>query len=326
MHSNKSINLFEAVSARVLPKVPFNFNATVYKPSHFPLPDSAWTADTFWYTINFRGKIYGVKMTNLSEIDHPNLGLTIFSDSKISQDQLGKLIKEIRWRFDMDFDISSFYGNIQLDDVLSPVLERWRGMRISCQHSLYELVVITIVLQNATIRRSVQMTEGLLQTYGTLTNFDGKQLYAFCEPKQLLEATEEQIRLLRVGYRAKFLKKISATFAENEVDEIKLRTLPKNDAKNELLKLYGIGPASVDILLFESLHCYDAFDHVSPWEQKIYSKLLFNKDLVSEEKILDTAEKKWGKWKMLAAHYLFEDLFWKRKTQKILWLENLIKL
>jgi len=29
---------------------------------------------------------------------------------------------------------------------------------------------------------------------------------------------------------------------------------------------------------------------------------------------------------MLAAHYLFEDLFWQRKTQKIPWLEDLIRL
>ena len=32
--------------------------------------------------------------------------------------------------------------------------------------------------------------------------------------------------------------------------------------------------------------------------------------------------KRWGKYKRLASHYLFEDLFWKRKTQKIDWLEN----
>ena len=42
----------------------------------------------------------------------------------------------------------------------------------------------------------------------------------------------------------------------------------------ELLKLYGVGPATVWYLLFDVFHHWDFFNHVSPWEQKIYSKVL----------------------------------------------------
>jgi len=169
------------------------------------------------------------------------------------------------------------------------------------------------------------MMEALFEKYGTKVQFDGKELYAFWEPESLHGATEEELRVLKVGYRAKFLKRISETFANKEIDEFKLRTLSKEEVKKELLKLYGVGPASVGILLFELFHHYDAFDKVFPWEQKIYSRLLFGKDTVSPETILKEADRRWGKWKMLASHYIFEDLFWKRESQRIEWLEKLIR-
>lgn len=60
--------------------------------------------------------------------------------------------------------------------------------------------------------------------------------------------------------------------------------------------------------------------------KKIYSRLLFDQELVDAKLILQGVDRRWGKWKMLAAHYLFEDLFWQRKNQPIPWLEELIRL
>ena len=111
-----------------------------------------------------------------------------------------------------------------------------------------------------------------------------------------------------------------------EFNEFKLRELDNEALKEKLLQLYGIGPASVWYLLFEVFHRWDVFDYISPWEQKIYSKLLFNKDLVSAQKILEYARRKWGRYRMLAASYILTDLFWRRKHKRIDWLEKLIRL
>jgi hypothetical protein len=47
---------------------------------------------------------------------------------------------------------------------------------------------------------------------------------------------------------------------------------------------------------------------------------------VDAKQILAYAAQRWGRGKLLATHYLFEDLFWQRKNQSILWLEDLIRL
>ena len=110
------------------------------------------------------------------------------------------------------------------------------------------------------------------------------------------------------------------------VDEFKLRQMSIEEAKKELDKLYGVGPASASILLFEALDHFGTMEKIGPWEQQIYSRLLFNKELVPAETLLQEINKRYGKWKTLAMHYIFEDLFWKRKTQRIEWLEKLIRL
>lgn len=171
------------------------------------------------------------------------------------------------------------------------------------------------------------MINNLLEKFGQKIKFDGKEMYVFWTPETLNKTTEKELRDLKLGYRAKFLKKIAQDFVEGKINEEKIKKLPNKEVKKELLKIYGIGPASVDYLLFEVFHRYDVFDFLPPWDQKILSRLIYKKPLVPAKKILVDAEKRWGKWKRLAIHYIWEDIFWQRKQgKKIPWLEKEIRL
>jgi len=158
--------------------------------------------------------------------------------------------------------------------------------------------------------------------------FDNKKLLVFWEPGGLKNISEDDLRLLKVGYRAKAIKKIDEQFAKGLISEMELRKESREKQMQELLKLYGVGPATVWYILFDVFHNWDFFNHVSPWEQKIYSKLFFDKNPenpVPVKKILKYFER-FGDYKRLAVHYVWEDIFWKRKTQHVDWLEKEIRL
>jgi len=324
--TKKTLALNTKFTVEAKQKAPFNFDATVHKPSHFPAPVEDYRKGVYCRTMRISDKVLGLKMMNRGSVDTPLVSLTFYSQKPLLKREQNELVNEVRWRYDFDGDLSEFSEKFNRDEVLGPVLAKWRGMHVSCSESLYELLVISILLQNATVRRTVQMTEALLNKYGTKVRFDGKELYAFWTPKRLHSATEQELRELKVGYRAKYLKKTSEDFVKGVVNEPKLRQMTIEEAKKELDKLYGVGPASASILLFEALHHYDTIEKIGPWEQQIYSRLLFNKERVPAETILKEIHKRYGKWTTLAMHYIFEDLFWKRKTQKIEWLEKLIRL
>jgi 3-methyladenine DNA glycosylase/8-oxoguanine DNA glycosylase len=269
--------------------------------------------------------LFGLKLQSAGTVDEPLLRLTVFADHALTPGEVKAVCDEVAYNYDLYLDLGPFNATLERDELMRPVLGRWRGMR-NVTGPLYESMIIYIVLQNATVRRSVQMLDNLFRAYGSRLHFDGQALYGFWPPQVLDAAPEEDLRALKVGYRAKSLKRMSSQFARGEIDAHALRQLPNEELKRELLKLYGVGPATVWYLMSGNFHRYDAFDHISPWEQKIYSRLLFDQELVPAEQILAEVDRRWGQWKMLAAHYLFEDLFWRRKHEPVPWLEELIRL
>lgn len=183
-------------------------------------------------------------MENKGEPDRPKVKLTVYFKKKPSEKEIEKIVKELNWRYGLNEDISEFFREFKDDRFLKPVFKRLRGMRSSCTNSLYELLIISIVLQNATIRRTVQMMNNLFNAYGTKLRFDNKELFAYWSPTDIKETSEEELRSLKVGYRAKMIKLVSEAFAEGEIDELKIRRMNTEDAKKELMKLYGVGPAT----------------------------------------------------------------------------------
>lgn len=158
------------------PVPPFDFDSTVYVPHHFPTPDFEWQPNFMWQTLNFEGKLLGLKMENKGEPDRPKVKLTVYFKKKPSEKEIEKIVKELNWRYGLNEDISEFFREFKDDRFLKPVFKRLRGMRSSCTNSLYELLIISIVLQNATIRRTVQMINNLFNAYGTKLRFDNKEL------------------------------------------------------------------------------------------------------------------------------------------------------
>ena len=173
------------------------------------------------------------------------------------------------------------------------------------------------------------MMQTLFENYGTLLEFDGHKFWCFWPPEVLAKADEQKLRELKMGYRAKSLIKVSRPFANGSINELKLRQSSEGEQEETLLSLYGIGPASVGYIMFDVFHRWDYLKHISPWEQKIYTRIFFDQDyeknLVPVDKMLKYFNR-WGKWKALAVHYVWENIWWKRHHEHIPWLEKEIRL
>jgi 3-methyladenine DNA glycosylase/8-oxoguanine DNA glycosylase len=313
----------------LVPKAPFNFDATMHKPDHFPSADNEWEPGMRWQTMLWQRTPLGLKLENQGTVDRPRISLSIWSREELGQDFLDGLTDEINHRCNLQLDLTEFNRRFGDDPQLGPVIDKWRGMRPASYSSLYEYLIIAIVLQNATVRRSVNMMQALFEHYGTLLAYDDRELYCFWEPQVIDRATEQELRQLKVGYRAKSIKRVTKAFVSNEIDEFELRNKSREEQREALLRLYGIGPASVGYILGDVFHHLDEFDHISPWEQKIYSRLFFDTDPdepVSVDRLLALFNQRFSGYRMLAVHYFWEDLFWRRKCEKIGWLEKLIRL
>jgi 3-methyladenine DNA glycosylase/8-oxoguanine DNA glycosylase len=277
----------------------------------------------------WQGQPLGLRFENQGTVARPRIALSIWSARQLGPDFLRQLTDEIIYRYNLQLDLTEFYRRFKQHPALGPVLHKWRGMRPLNYSSLYEYLIIAIVLQNATIRRSVNMMQALLENYGTPLSYDEQKLYCFWEPKVIDAVTEQELRALKVGYRAKSIKRVTAAFVSQDIDEFELRSQSREEQRQALLDLYGIGPASVGYILSDVFHHMNELEYISPWEQRIYSRLFFDTEPdtpIPVEQLLAYVKEQFGEYRMLAVHYLWEDLFWKRKNQPIEWLEKMIRL
>ncbi|MFW9985521.1 MAG: DNA-3-methyladenine glycosylase family protein [Candidatus Odinarchaeota archaeon] len=313
----------------VVPSSPFHFDATFHKPDHFPSADNVWEPGIRWQTMLWQGVPLGLKFEMAGTVNAPKIDVSVWSEDRLDTQFFEGFWAEVAYRYQWWLDLTEFYQRFQQDRLLEHLLRRWRGMRPLNHSSLYEYLMIAIVLQNATVRRSVNMMQALFETYGTRLAYDGQVLFCFWSPEEIAQVSEQELRELKVGYRAKSIKRVTDAFVEDRIDEMIIRQASKDMQRTQLLDLYGIGPASVGYILSDVFHHLDELDYISPWEQKIYSKLFFDTPVdapVSTDRLLDFFRDRFGEYRMLAVHYIWEDLFWKRKQTPVEWLEKLIRL
>lgn len=309
------------------PSAPFHFDGTFHKPSRFPAPLDAWDPGKFWTAMRVGASVYGLRITNSGVASRPKIRVDVFHNRKLAASELKAVRAEISWRFDLETDLSEFNRAARADRRFAPIFRRWRGSRSAIALSLYELMIVSIVLQNATVRRTVQMMNALLEAFGTRIPFDSRTLYAIWRPRDMRDVSEHELRALKVGYRARFIKRLSDDFVAGTVDETAIRSMDLESARRELMKLYGVGPETAQILLYPACHRCGPMHHIAPWQQKIYSRIFYGRRLIPATKILADLNRRYGMWSTLAVSYVWEDLFWWRKRgEQIVWLEPEIRL
>lgn len=294
---------------------PFSFKYTVYKPSHFPTKLEYFDEDseTMYRTLRLsQSKIIGLKMADLKKVKgRDGIAAEIFSNKQLTTQDLQKVKNHISYAYGVNEDIRLFYEAVTNEDSIQEPIKNLRGMRVSCFENLFEILNISSMLQNTNVKRSEQMMENMLSTFGHKVFYDGKHLYVFYTPQDIAHSSEQKLRDLKVGYRAKFLMAIAKYFSRNPDLEEKLKAMEFDEAKKELMKIDGIGPYSARIALFQYLRRPNEINFDS-WKRKIFSKFFFGNEEESVEKVEQESKKRWGNWAGYAGLYVIEDLFVKK--------------
>ena len=315
----RPLSLARVASFELAPRPPYAFDANVHKPSHFPSSDNAWEPGTAWITMRAQGRRLGLRLRDRGTVDAPRVQLSIYATSALPPAFTPTLLAEVAWRFNFDQDLAPFTAAFAEDAFLGPVIARRRGMKPVAANSLYETLMVYVVLQNTVIRRSIAMLEALFDRFGRDVRFDGRTFSTFWTPAEM-DASEEELRRLKLGYRARTIARLTAAFRGRSIDETALRVRPRAEQERALSALYGVGPASLSYLLFEAFYRLDGLRVVPPWERKIMSRLLFGRRLVPEARILRFFHTRYPGYDKLAFDYLWEDLFWRHEREPIDWL------
>lgn len=141
------------------------------------------------------------------------------------------------------------------------------------------------------------MIEKLCKQYGEqICEIDDIKYYAFPEVDSLADSwVESELRCLGFGYRAKFIQKSAAQILEWGGDDWfkSLQVMKYKDAKQELMKLHGIGPKVADCICLMSLNHLEALPvdtHVYQIAAQNYLPHLRGKKNVTEKMYVEIGD------------------------------------
>ena len=163
--------------------------------------------------------------------------------------------------FDLDVDYGAYIEKVNSrDQYLSKAAAHGSGIRI-LQQDLWEMIVTFLISQQNNISRIRGCIERLCARYGEKRiSGNGVEYYGFPGPEILAEATEQELRELGLGYRARYIAETARTIVKGEISLEKIyRMRYYNRAKNELMKLCGVGEKVADCICLFALQHMDAF-------------------------------------------------------------------
>lgn len=178
--------------------------------------------------------------------------------------------------FDLDGDYPSYIEKINPKDTyLISAAVFGNGIRILRQ-DLWEMIVSFLISQQNNIVRIRRCIQNICESYGEKKINPRKEAYyAFPLPEALADLEEDALKACNLGYRSKYVVRAAKNIVSGETDLEYIKGLPYERAKEELLKIFGVGEKVADCICLFALHHLQAFPidtHISQALEKHYKK------------------------------------------------------
>lgn len=131
--------------------------------------------------------------------------------------------------------------------VLIEALTEFAGLRVP-HDPLFSTIISFICSPQMRVSRIHGMVQRLAQSYGTPVEADEETFYLFPTPEQLAEATEDDLRELKLGYRAPYVQRTASAIANGDID---ITNLPSetDEIRTRLKQCTGVGDKVADCIL-----------------------------------------------------------------------------
>jgi len=169
---------------------------------------------------------------------------------------------ESRWKhyFDLEQDYGEYIRQIDgQDSYLAAAADFGGGIRILWQEP-WETLVSFLISQQNNIPRIRRCIQNICEAYGEeMRNAQGGVYYAFPTPEALAALDEDGLKGCNLGYRSKYVVRAAKSVVSGELCLASLAGMSYREAKEALLKLYGVGEKVAECICLFALHHLEAF-------------------------------------------------------------------
>jgi len=165
-------------------------------------------------------------------------------------------------------DLEEMFEEFPEDSPLEKARDEYWGLRI-IQDEFFPCLISYLCSPQMRIPRIKEMQNKIAKKkYGTKVEFNDMEVYRFPTPEELSEATEDELRELGVGYRAKYIVESVKIIQETDFNHEDIKNMEYSEAREEMKRLYGVGDKVADCVLLFSLGFIEAAP-IDTWGYKV---------------------------------------------------------
>lgn len=276
-------------------------NEHKFNSSEIDLELTLTCGQTFCWN-RFQGELYGEGKNRFYTF---RKGKPLIMEEKdghiIARTELEKT--EVEEALDLNTDLDQVFSQFPESEALGTAKRELHGLRI-IRDEFFPCLISYLCSPQMRIPRIKQMHNDIARKFGEEVEIDGKDVYRFPKPVELAEASEDQLRQLGVGYRAKYIAESTKMINEGKYNHEELSSLDYTEARKHIKQLHGVGDKVADCVLLFSKGFYEAYP-IDTWAQKCiethYPELHHDK----YEKTSENVRNHFGEKAGYAQEYLF---------------------
>lgn len=286
------------------PVPPYSFELTVRKPAGWSLftPFEVYEEGVLWTRLRVDSEPVGLKLWSTGDVEEPEVRVEAYAAEGTEPDAVRRIVSD---RLSVDRDMSGFYEMAQRATILKHAIDDLYGMHPTGPADLFASCALAITLQMAPWRRSEAMMECLIREWGEAAAFDGREAKLWPSTGAVSDAESGELRdRCKLGYRAEYLVGTAERIGEGFPTLEELSELSRDEAREWLLELPGIGDYSADIV-----NPHGGFP-IDAWSAEVFGQLFFGEDARKDavERVKSEGLRRWNDYAWLAFLYVVHDL------------------
>ena len=209
---------------------------------------------------------------------------------------------------DLGTDPAAFYALLEQSPRLHYLLAH-KGLPLVGIPDLFEALCWSILGQQINLRFAYQLKRRLVEHLGTPVAHEGKTLWLFPRPKQVLEADPEDLRAMKISHsKIAYLQVIAAAMQDGSLSKAQLAALPTFAERQKMLIAHkGIGIWTANYVLMKCLRAQEAI----PWGDAGLNQALIREGIMQDRNDLAAAKALFADfkgWESYLVLYLWRSL------------------
>jgi DNA-3-methyladenine glycosylase II len=265
----------------------------------------SYMGNVFQQVLRVNKRLVLMKLTSNGGIDDPHLNVDLLSSNQITTTDKSEAEKIINRIFNLGYDLSHFYGQVENDHTLGPIAQQLYGYKILTTPTVFESLVDAIVEQQISIKVARTIEERLAIEFGEKLIISDEYFFAFPTPIRIVESNIRDIQQTGLSKRkAEYIYNIAKMIVDGELDLEQMENEANADCIIKSLdEVKGIGVWTAELTMLRGMQRWDILPADDFGIRRAISTYYCGGRPIKAAEAREIG-KAWGKWKGLAAFYL----------------------